>query len=63
MRILAIIAAVVIGWSIALAAITGVQIAFGVDRSNPDVVLAAIIGGVVLALLVARLLPRGWRWR
>jgi len=48
----------VVGWFITLLAIFAVQVIFGVDPSNPDITLAALVGGIGLALLVARLLPR-----
>jgi hypothetical protein len=58
MRALAILAGLIVGWFITLLLIVAVQVTFGIDRSNPDVTLAAVVGAVALALLVARLVPR-----
>ncbi len=58
MRALAVLASIVVGWFITLVLIIAVQVTFGIDRSNPDVTLAALVGGVGLAILVARLVPR-----
>jgi hypothetical protein len=60
MRTIAILAAVVIGWFIAILAISVVEVAYEVD-SGPIGAVGAVVMAIALGILVARLVPRSPR--